>query len=119
MGAIDLILPGLVRIRPGLTPLAAAGLVIMMTGATTITTPKERYPAAVVPARAVGAGAQVAGGPMGQLTDQFWGDRTGTLTDPHGYNWTIATHKEDLSRQEIEQRQAEWMKKFAPQPTHG
>ena len=69
--------------------------------------------------RAVGAGAQVAGGPMGQLTDQFWGDRTGTLTDPHGYNWTIATHKEDLSRQEIEQRQAEWMKKFAPQPTHG
>jgi PhnB protein len=69
--------------------------------------------------RAVKAGAQVSGGPMGQMADQFWGDRAGTLSDPHGYTWTIATHKEDLSRQEIEQRQKEWMKQFAPQPTHG
>jgi PhnB protein len=68
--------------------------------------------------RAVKAGAQGIGGPMGQVADQFWGDRCGTLTDPHGYSWTIATHKEDLSRQEIEQRQKEWMKQFAPQPTH-
>jgi PhnB protein len=68
--------------------------------------------------RAVAAGAQVAGGPMGQLTDQFWGDRSGTFTDPQGYSWTIATHKEDLSRQEMEQRQAEFMKQFASQPTH-
>jgi PhnB protein len=52
------------------------------------------------------------------MGDQFWGDRCGTFTDPHGYKWTIATHKEDLSPQEIEQRQAEWLKKFAPQPTH-
>jgi hypothetical protein len=37
LGAIGLILPGLLRIRPGLTPLAAAGLVIIMTGATVIT----------------------------------------------------------------------------------
>jgi PhnB protein len=56
---------------------------------------------------------------MGQMQDQFWGDRCGTLTDPEGYRWTIATHKEDLSPQEIQQRQAEWMKQFAPQPTHG
>jgi PhnB protein len=35
--------------------------------------------------RAVAAGANVANGPMGQLTDQFWGDRSGTFTDPHGY----------------------------------
>jgi PhnB protein len=68
--------------------------------------------------RAVGAGAQVAGGPMGRLADQFWGDRCGTFTDPQGYRWTIATRKEDLSREEMEQRQAEWMKQFAPQPTH-
>ena len=68
--------------------------------------------------RAVAAGGQVYGGPMGQMQDQFWGDRAGTLTDPHGYSWTIATHKEDLSPQELEQRQAEWMKNFAPQPTH-
>jgi hypothetical protein len=36
LGAIGLILPGLIRIRPGLTPLAAAGLVIIMIGATVI-----------------------------------------------------------------------------------
>ena len=69
--------------------------------------------------RAVGAGAQVAGGPMGQLTDQFWGDRTGTFNDPEGYRWTIATHKEDLTPDEIQQRQDEFMKQWAPQETHG
>jgi DoxX-like protein len=37
LGAIGLILPGLLRIRPGLTPLAAAGLVIIMMGATVFT----------------------------------------------------------------------------------
>jgi PhnB protein len=68
--------------------------------------------------RAVAAGGQVAGGPMGRMADQFWGDRCGSLTDPHGYSWTIATHKEDLSPQELEQRQAAWLKQFAQQPTH-
>jgi hypothetical protein len=37
LGALGLILPGLLRIRPGLTPLAAAGLVVIMLGATVIT----------------------------------------------------------------------------------
>jgi PhnB protein len=68
--------------------------------------------------RATSAGAQVPAGPMGQMQDQFWGDRSGTLTDPHGYTWTIATRKEDLSREEMEQRQAAWMKQFASQPAH-
>ena len=68
--------------------------------------------------RAVAAGGQVQAGPMGQMTDQFWGDRSGTFTDPHGYRWTIATRKEDLTHQEMEQRQAAWMKQFA-QPAHG
>jgi PhnB protein len=67
--------------------------------------------------RAVAAGAHVAGGPMGRMADQFWGDRCGTLTDPYGYNWTIATRKEDLSRQEMEQRQTQWMKEFASKST--
>src|SRR6266540_3587188 len=35
--------------------------------------------------RAVAAGGRVAPGPMGQLSDQFWGDRSGTFTDPYGY----------------------------------
>jgi PhnB protein len=61
--------------------------------------------------RAVSAGAEILGG-MGHMTDQFWGDRSGTFTDPFGYRWTIATRKEDLTPQELEQRQAEWMKQF-------
>jgi PhnB protein len=63
--------------------------------------------------RAVSAGAKPAGGPMGQVQDQFWGDRSGTFTDPEGYQWTVATHKEDLTREEIEERQAEFFKQFA------
>ena len=63
--------------------------------------------------RAVAAGARVSPGPMGQLQDQFWGDRSGTFTDPHGYQWTIATRKEDLTPEEIGQRQDEFMKQFA------
>jgi len=62
--------------------------------------------------RAVAAGAQVLPG-MGQLQDQFWGDRSGTVVDPHGYNWTIATHKEDVTPEEMQQRQQDWMKQFA------
>ena len=63
--------------------------------------------------RAVSAGAQIFGGAMGKMTDQFWGDRSGTLTDPFGYTWTIATHKEDLTPEEMQQRQEAWMKQFA------
>ena len=67
--------------------------------------------------RAVSAGAHVGQGPMGKVQDQFWGDRCGTLEDPYGYRWTIATHKEDLSPQEMKQRQDEWMKQtFTSQP---
>ena len=63
--------------------------------------------------RAVAAGAQVPDGPMGRVADQFWGDRCGTLADPHGYSWTIATHKEDLTPEEMGQRQAEFFKSQA------
>ena len=68
--------------------------------------------------RAKAAGAKVADGPMGQMQDQFWGDRCGTLIDPEGYRWTIATHKEDLTPEELEQRQNEWMQSFALQSAH-
>ncbi|HKG59624.1 MAG TPA: VOC family protein [Pyrinomonadaceae bacterium] len=40
------------------------------------------------------------------LQDQFYGDRSGTLTDPFGHIWTIATHKEDVTPEEIEKRLA-------------
>jgi len=65
--------------------------------------------------RAIAAGGQVGQGPMGQLGDQFWGDRTGTLTDPFGYSWTIATRKEDLTPEEMDRRAQEFFKQFAQQ----
>jgi PhnB protein len=67
--------------------------------------------------RAVAAGGQVLPG-MGAMADQFWGDRCGSLKDPHGYSWTIATRKEDLTPQEMEQRQAEFMKQYAGKAGH-
>jgi PhnB protein len=63
--------------------------------------------------RAVAAGATVPAGPMGELADQFWGDRCGAITDPEGYLWTIATRKEDLTPDEINQRAQEFFKSFA------
>jgi len=53
--------------------------------------------------RAVAAGATV----KMPLEDMFWGDRYGKITDPFGHNWGIATHKEDLSPQEMEKRMKE------------
>ena len=51
--------------------------------------------------------AIVAGGTeMQALKDQFYGDRSGTLKDPFGHIWTVATHKEDVSPEEIEKRLA-------------
>jgi PhnB protein len=38
------------------------------------------------------------------LSDQFWGDRYGQLIDPFGHTWSIATHIEDLTREEMEER---------------
>ncbi len=63
--------------------------------------------------RAIAAGAELVPGPMGQMQDQFWGDRCGTFKDPHGYAWTIATHKEDLTPDEIRQRHDAFVKQFA------
>ena len=49
LGALGLILPGLLRIKPWLTPLAAAGLVVVMIGATALTMAADGFAAGVVP----------------------------------------------------------------------
>ncbi|CAG0989319.1 hypothetical protein GPROT1_02874 [Gammaproteobacteria bacterium] len=51
-------------------------------------------------AQAVSAGAKV----RRPLQDQFYGDRTGALEDPFGHVWFLATHKEDLTPEEIGRR---------------
>lgn len=51
--------------------------------------------------------AIAAGGKIERpLQDQFYGDRSGTLIDPFGHKWTIATHIEDVSPEEMAQRMA-------------
>jgi PhnB protein len=60
-------------------------------------------------AKAVAAGAQV----QMPVTDMFWGDRYGKLADPFGHEWSMATHKEELTPEEMEQRKDEAMKAFA------
>lgn len=40
------------------------------------------------------------------VQDQFYGDRSGTLADPFGHVWTVATHKEDVAPEEIDKRLA-------------
>ena len=52
--------------------------------------------------RAVAAGAKL----LEPLEDKFYGDRMGKLEDPFGHIWGIATHKEDVSPEEMERRAA-------------
>ena len=51
------------------------------------------------------------------VADQFWGDRYGTLADPFGYSWGIATHKEDLSPAEMRERSQKFFAGMAQQKT--
>ncbi len=56
--------------------------------------------------RAVAAGAKI----LKPVQDQFYGDRSGFIQDPFGHLWGVATHKEDVSPEEMEER----MKKAKP-----
>ena len=53
-------------------------------------------------AQAVDAGAKT----VRPVQDQFYGDRTGTLEDPFGHVWFLATHKEEITPEEINKRAA-------------
>jgi PhnB protein len=53
--------------------------------------------------QAIDAGATV----VSEVKDQFYGDRSGTLKDPYGHLWFLATRKEDLTQAQIEQRAKE------------
>ena len=54
-------------------------------------------------ARAIAAGAKA----VRPVQDQFYGDRSGMLEDPFGHQWTLATHVEDVSPEEMERRARE------------
>lgn len=63
--------------------------------------------------RAVSAGAKVTM----DMQDQFWGDRGGAIADPNGYTWWIATRKQDFTKDEMQQRAAEFFKNMS-HPAH-
>ena len=58
--------------------------------------------------KAVAAGAK----PSMPVTDMFWGDRYGSVTDPFGHQWSVATHKEDLTPEQCGQRAQEFFAKM-------
>ena len=60
-------------------------------------------------AQAVAAGATV----KKPVENQFYGDRSGTITDPFGHVWTISTHIEDVAPEEMENRFLAMMKQMA------
>jgi PhnB protein len=61
--------------------------------------------------RAVDEGATVTM----EVADQFWGDRFGSITDPFGHSWSIATHVEDVSPDEMAKRAEKAMAEMAAQ----
>lgn len=62
--------------------------------------------------QALGAGATEER----EVADQFWGDRMGTLVDPFGHRWSIATHKEEVSPDELSRRMEAFQTAAQPQP---
>ena len=56
--------------------------------------------------QAVAAGAKVTM----PVADMFWGDRYGQLEDPFGHNWSVATHKRDMTPQEMQKEMQQAMK---------
>ena len=57
--------------------------------------------------KALEAGAKVDAGM--EVKDQFYGDRSGNLVDPFGHKWTIGTHIEDVSYEEMQKRSDKMM----------
>jgi uncharacterized glyoxalase superfamily protein PhnB len=43
------------------------------------------------------------------VQDMFWGDRVGSVVDPYGHRWSLATHKADLTPEQLERGQREWL----------
>lgn len=66
-------------------------------------------------AKAVKLGATA----QGPVMDMFWGDRGGTVTDPEGYNWMIATHKAEPTPAEMKKAMEAQMKAQAAAATPG
>jgi PhnB protein len=63
-------------------------------------------------AKAVKLGAKQ----KGPVMDMFWGDRCGTVIDPDGYTWMVATHMAEPTPREMQKKMKEQMEQMASQP---
>lgn len=63
--------------------------------------------------RAVGAGAKM----KMPVENMFWGDRLGSVTDPFGHEWSIATRVENVAPEEMKRRGAEFFKQMGDRPS--
>ena len=79
-------------------------------GGTTVTIHLYVKDCDALTARAVKAGAKL----LRKVEDQFYGDRMGTVEDPFGHVWHLATHTEDLSMAELRKRAAKKMQPASP-----
>ena len=62
--------------------------------------------------RAIAAGATLER----PVEDQFYGDRSGTVTDPFGHSWTLSTHVEDVAEDEMQRRMVEFTRQAEAEP---
>jgi PhnB protein len=59
--------------------------------------------------KVVGKATKLGATCEGPVTDMFWGDRCGTVVDPDGYTWMVATHKAEPTAREMKQKMLEMM----------
>lgn len=62
--------------------------------------------------RAIAAGATIER----PVENQFYGDRSGTIIDPFGHSWTLATHVEDVAEDEMQRRMAQFSGQAVAEP---
>src|SRR5579863_8578096 len=65
--------------------------------------------------KVVAKAAKLGAAPKGPVMDMFWGDRCGTVIDPEGYAWMIATHIAEPTPKEMQQKMKEQMEQMASQ----
>jgi PhnB protein len=63
--------------------------------------------------KVVAKAVSLAATAQGQVMDMFWGDRCGTVVDPDGYTWMVATHKAEPTSQEMKKKMMEQMRQQA------
>jgi hypothetical protein len=65
--------------------------------------------------KTVAKAAKLGATPKGPVMDMFWGDRCGTVVDPEGYTWMVATHVAEPTPKEMQQKMQEQMEQMGSQ----